>query len=847
VWSHSSGKPTFDSDVSHIAVRAPFDLEKLIRWSQAQMDAAIDQVNNLHETEFCHDIVERHIRSQVVDEPNANPFVDKTRVASEFGICVHNSYMLACAWTLLHEFLVEMKRLGLQDKMVVKQMRSSADIRILYMFTYNMAKNLVTVGQQRLRSIVQNTPHFAPYFSETVDRKDGTFQFNNAVLRNMYKSYLDSAIIELCLPGSQFSPAALYQCLHDVEKESPKQLRHCPQAMWDAVGDLAEAVKIQDHLETPLLVPEGRAWQEELAGTEEPFEFFIWTEAQNYSLEACQTLTKLEGQLSPFTNLKDKNVLKKIWIEINSNCTKACGLDLDHLWQLDFVRANRKPHWTYSWMDLNPAADAGSDDDDTPRDKRVVLGSKGGNGKNKRLQITNGQEGYESDSSMPGLLDVSNSEEEEEDDLSEDDSEDEDEDDDDSEDEEEGSDDYDSEEEEEIRHMFREAMNSYNENPDVADESEAGDKYAEERKKNPFLKLLGSLKGRMFQKSSALRTDGKTTQTATSAPKKPQAKPAAPPKSTLGRDDMPPLEPLTRHLKKTTLDDKSKKTTIEDADDESDEPKADKKKKKKKPKKKKKTTAASTMETDPPETPVEPQSPTPSHSHVASEKPASPPPASPIKKKPTPSVKSNFSGTTLRSTSGLSSATAAAAFGSSISLALPTEQKAESARSYLASIGANQTKTKVKTRPDQPVEEKKSLFTKLGFRGKDKEAKNEPSKQEQQKINVFGGLKKKSKLCAQKLFGISVEDRKGSLKWEQFVQLMLDLGFEYDPSTAGSSVRFDPPNPNDRSISFHKPHPDPTLHQNYLKEYRTKLMGYYAWSPEQLKMMDQQMGHSEID
>ncbi len=119
-------------------------------------------------------------------------------------------------------------------------------------------------------------------------------------------------------------------------------------------------------------------------------------------------------------------------------------------------------------MDLNPAADAGSMMDDTPRDKRVVLGSKGGNGKKKRLQITNGQEGYESDSSMPGLLDVSNSEEEEDDDLSSDDSEDEDEDEDDSEDEEEGSDDYDSEEEEEIRHMFREAMNSYNENPDVA-------------------------------------------------------------------------------------------------------------------------------------------------------------------------------------------------------------------------------------------------------------------------------------------------------------------------------------------------------------------------------------------
>ena len=33
---------------------------------------------------------------------------------------------------------------------------------------------------------------------------------------------------------------------------------------------------------------------------------------------------------------------------------------------------------------------------------------------------------------------------------------------------------------------------------------------------------------------------------------------------------------------------------------------------------------------------------------------------------------------------------------------------------------------------------------------------------------------------------------------------MREMGFEMDPSTAGSSVRFDPPNPKDRSITFHK-------------------------------------------
>ena len=33
---------------------------------------------------------------------------------------------------------------------------------------------------------------------------------------------------------------------------------------------------------------------------------------------------------------------------------------------------------------------------------------------------------------------------------------------------------------------------------------------------------------------------------------------------------------------------------------------------------------------------------------------------------------------------------------------------------------------------------------------------------------------------------------------------MIDMGFEVDASAAGSSVRFQPPDPTLRSISFHK-------------------------------------------
>jgi len=59
---------------------------------------------------------------------------------------------------------------------------------------------------------------------------------------------------------------------------------------------------------------------------------------------------------------------------------------------------------------------------------------------------------------------------------------------------------------------------------------------------------------------------------------------------------------------------------------------------------------------------------------------------------------------------------------------------------------------------------------------------------------------------------------------------MKDMGFTYDPSTAGSSVRFD--HPNARSVMFHKPHPDPTIGPMKLKDFAKKLKDYYGWSEE---------------
>lgn len=73
--------------------------------------------------------------------------------------------MQASAWAIVHESLLEMKRLGLQDKQVLFQLKNSERMRTLYLLTYDMVQKLLLTGQQRLRIIVQNTRMYTPYSS----------------------------------------------------------------------------------------------------------------------------------------------------------------------------------------------------------------------------------------------------------------------------------------------------------------------------------------------------------------------------------------------------------------------------------------------------------------------------------------------------------------------------------------------------------------------------------------------------------------------------------------------------------------------------------------------------------
>jgi hypothetical protein len=129
---------------------------------------------------------------------------------------------------------------------------------------------------------------------------------------------------------------------------------------------------------------------------------------------------------------------------------------------------------------------------------------------------------------------------------------------------------------------------------------------------------------------------------------------------------------------------------------------------------------------------------------------------------------------------------------------------------------------KVKSRPNgpalEPIMEKKGFWSKFSKKDENHEKKGEDD-DAVPRGNWAIRMKEQTKLYMRQMIG--TKDGLQPMKWDSFlkvgphntyvcihithqIQIMREMGFEMDPSTAGSSVRFDPPNPKDSSITFHK-------------------------------------------
>ncbi|PPQ87476.1 hypothetical protein CVT25_008212 [Psilocybe cyanescens] len=785
----------------------PFRLEQCLKIAESQSDAYVDDIAKLRDPDLFRYAIESELLARKEakrSEPRKNP----SSVAKVVATRVHNTYMLASSWKIASDILNGMAEDGLSDRNVKMMLESKPDMRDRYLALYNMVDELVTMSQERFAVLATTAPHYAKYFklrpTETANPTESEYVFDWEDLRGAADSFLDSIIIELCFPRGAYPKAILYRILHDAIEESPRDAKRFPQELWDAVGDLSVSVELQELLSAPLFGPEGEAWLKE--PHQMPEEYELWTDAQIYSGKATELYAAFKDTIFPLEKTRRKEVLDKMWNQIDQNYISISGQNIDELWQLKGV-FDYAPQWSAHATLPDIGEDSDSDE----------FGSRGNKGRKKKtLAITAGN--ASSDGSMPGLQSVSNTSDD--DDGDDDDSE--------YETEYESSDDgYNTEEEDEIREMYREAMDAAHEADWFDANVPAGvDPFLQEdRKGNPFLKILGSLRGRMFSSSPKLKTTTRTEPrtgpirgafraTASGAPK-PVPK-TMPPKSS-----PTPVTPTVPSTTSPATAPKIQKATVEEVDDEDDISMAAGAKKKKKKSKKKKKPATSE---------IPPTSPSPSVDSVSS--PVIPSTTLSLKKSPSVSSKALTTKTATPSV--------ASAFMSSTTTLPIGEATAQSAHSYLQSLNISSEK-KLKKRPDHASlfsnasePKKQSIFSRLSG-GKNKE-KDKEDEMASAKRSWFNKLSKKTTVLMHQILKTE-EDKTGGrspMKWEHFLKLMREMGFEYDPSTAGSSVRFDPPNKADRPITFHKPHPDPTLQPVMLKEFAKKLKRYYGWNEDDL-------------
>ena len=181
-------------------------------------------------------------------------------------------------------------------------------------------------------------------------------------------------------------------------------------------------------------------------------------------------------------------------LHVLQNYRNVSGRDIDELWKLT-ENFNYAPQWTSHFL---PGLAQDKTQSENIVGSKLALNKRKDNKKKlkERLRIANGAHDS-TDSDMPPLQSLSGTDDPDDDDddspLDEDDDDDDDEDDD---DDDEGG--YDSDEEDEFRELMKEAIHAAHEadyffNSDLLEEMNPFEQ--EDRKGNPFLKLLGSLRG----------------------------------------------------------------------------------------------------------------------------------------------------------------------------------------------------------------------------------------------------------------------------------------------------------------------------------------------------------------
>ncbi|KAF6743058.1 hypothetical protein DFP72DRAFT_1102787 [Ephemerocybe angulata] len=341
-------------------------------------------------------------------------------------------------------------------------------------------------------------------------------------------------------------------------------------------------------------------------------------------------------------------------------------------------------------------------------------------------------------------------------------------------------DDYDEEQEDTLRELLREALDAghaidwYEATEDIQP-SDLDPFGGLQKYGNPFMSLLRSLRGRFLSSSSKLKAETHRT----------EARRGTFPATRPQKHVVPKVEstPEEHEISTQEIDGED---DADEGDEASNRPGASKKKKKKSNKKKKKKKKKKGTGTVNDEEAVE-------------------------EGKPLPSISS--ASTASRSTMPAGSTQATA------------NQSPSNHNEHTSSRPA---------KPSKDTPGSSSLLSKL--KGAIGIADPIQESQRSAKYSWFSQLGSKARGSMHKLLNSADSGNTHStMQWTTFLKLMKNMGFTFDPCTAGSGVRFDPPDKGDRSITIYKPHPRSTLSGVEVTKIGKRLKRYYGWTEDDFK------------
>ncbi|KAJ1300287.1 hypothetical protein OPQ81_005113 [Rhizoctonia solani] len=774
------------------ALLPPFRLEELIRIADSQFMACLRDIQNLQDPLcFFDDITEtiEHTREYVFFKEHGgnDPLQNPQFVASTIAIRIHNAYFRAAAWKYVRDHGKLLQDLALDDANVFAQLKANPALCSAYLELHGMLKYLEASGQKELGLLTSASKH---YMKHVKDSPQGLVWDPEAGLK-LHKSLVDTIIIEMVFPQARYELSILMLCLRDaIALGSYKKTDRFDQEVFDAIGDLSVTLQLLDMLDTPISGTEAKTWRTEQS--KNLTDAFSGTYKASES--AARHVTGIASLVVPLTKTKTPATLEKVWETINQTYVARAGMDMDILWGLE-DSMNPEPQWS-AWA----LTATRSGDEEVDKNRHAIVRKNRPRPdlvpeRKKRLAIAN--QPAAGDDEPPPLISDSEQEYSAEDWETD-------------EDEDEWSEASDVGEDE--QNYWDQILRSYEAQERAKEAAKEKEKEkSPEAEGNPFKTLFRSLKGRFLTKDPVLSVEPQPV--APNFESEDEAAAAAG-----GDDDLPGLLPtypyenappdLPALIPLTVADERLKaeqanpptskvevqkpNVTVEEVvDEEAHKPEGSGKKKKKKKKKTKK--AGEPGKADEEEGQGEGEEP-------------------PRKTSKSPKALGG-----------------AAASMSSLYVAQP--ESAQSAQSYIKSEGiAPKSKTK-----SRPLEQLGTFMSRtFGWRHQEELEENEQVQEKrsgvaERLVSYMKGVKAKAIPVWKKILDMDKSKGQGGLGWMEFVKAMIDLGFEYDESSAGSRVRFDPPDKNDKSYTVHKPHPDPWLNPKRVKAIARDLKKMYGF------------------